>query len=88
MTTIRNVIPYAPNGMSTVGIDAERLRASIAKLISSSTNELEKLIAELEALKARRRTEEMTRTKLSVRRRLLRSLSVADHCSQTHQAGC
>jgi hypothetical protein len=67
MTTIRNVIPYAPNEKSTVGIDAERLRASIAKLISSSTNELEKLIAELEALKARRSPEEMTRTKLSVR---------------------
>jgi hypothetical protein len=33
-----------------VGIDAERLRASIAKLTSSSSNELEKLIAELEAL--------------------------------------
>jgi hypothetical protein len=54
MTTIRNIIPYAPNEKSTVGIDAERLRASIAKLTSSSTNELEKLIAKLEALKARR----------------------------------
>jgi hypothetical protein len=57
----------SPNEKSTVGIDAERLRASIAKLISSSTNEVEKLIAELEALKARRGPEEMTRTKLSVR---------------------
>ena len=72
MTTIRNVIPYAPNEKSTVGIDAERLRASIATLISSSTKELEKLIAELEALKARRGPGEMTRTKLSVRPHLLR----------------
>ena len=64
--TIRNVIPYASNEKSTVGIDAERLRASLAKLISSSTNELEKLIAELEALKAKRRLEEMTRTKLKI----------------------
>ena len=85
MTTIRNVIPYAPNEKSTVGIDAERIRASIAKLMSNSTNELEKLIAELEALKARCRPEEMTRTKLSVRPHLLRS--VADHCSQTHHSG-
>jgi hypothetical protein len=54
----RNIIPYAPNEKSTVGIDAERLRASIAKLTSSSTNELEKLIAELEALKTKRRPEE------------------------------
>jgi hypothetical protein len=57
MTTIRNNIPYAPKEKSTVGIDAERLRVSIATLTSSSTNELEKLIAELEALKARRRPE-------------------------------
>lgn len=54
MTTVRNIIPYAPNEKSTVGIDAERLRASIATLTSSSTNELERLIAKLEALKARR----------------------------------
>ena len=54
MTTLRNIIPYASNEKSTVGIDAERLRASIAKLTSSSTNELENLIAKLEALKARR----------------------------------
>jgi len=33
-----------------VGIDAERLRSSIAKLTSNSTKELEKLITELEAL--------------------------------------
>jgi hypothetical protein len=33
-----------------VGFDAERLRASIAKLTSSSTNELGKLISELESL--------------------------------------
>jgi hypothetical protein len=33
-----------------VGIDAERLRSSIAKLTSSSTNELEKLITELAAM--------------------------------------
>ncbi|MGC2079551.1 MAG: hypothetical protein WA728_26725 [Xanthobacteraceae bacterium] len=33
-----------------VGIDAERIRSSIAKLTSSSTNELEKLVTELEAL--------------------------------------
>jgi hypothetical protein len=33
-----------------VGIDAERLRATIAKLTSSSTNELGKLISELESL--------------------------------------
>jgi hypothetical protein len=35
---------------TTVGIDAERLRSSIAKLTSNSTNELEKLVTELEAL--------------------------------------
>ena len=33
-----------------IGIDAERLRSSIAKLTSNSTKELEKLITELEAL--------------------------------------
>jgi hypothetical protein len=33
-----------------VAIDAERLRSSVAKLTSSSTNELEKLITELEAM--------------------------------------
>jgi hypothetical protein len=33
-----------------VGIDAERLRASIARLTSNSTNELGKLISELESL--------------------------------------
>jgi regulator of replication initiation timing len=36
-----------------VGLDAERLRSSIAKLTSSSTNELDKLITELEALMQR-----------------------------------
>jgi len=36
--------------LSKVGVDAERLRSSIAKLTSNSTRELEKLIAELEAL--------------------------------------
>jgi hypothetical protein len=35
---------------SKVGVDAERLRSSITKLTSNSTKELEKLIAELEAL--------------------------------------
>jgi hypothetical protein len=35
---------------ANVGIDAERRRSSIAKLTSSSTNELEKLINELEAM--------------------------------------
>ena len=35
-----------------VGIDAERLRSSIAKVTSNSTKELEKLITELEALQA------------------------------------
>jgi hypothetical protein len=86
MTTIRNIIPYAPKEKSTIGIDAERLRASIAKLTSSSTSELEKLIAELKALKTRRRSEEMTRTKLSVRPRLLQSLSVANRRSKIHDA--
>jgi hypothetical protein len=32
------------------GMDAERIRSSIARLTSNSTNELEKLISELEAL--------------------------------------
>ena len=36
-----------------VGLDVERLRSSIAKLTSSSTNELDKLIIELEALMQR-----------------------------------
>ena len=35
---------------SKVGIDAERIRSSIAHLTSNSTDELEKLIAELELL--------------------------------------
>ena len=35
---------------SKVGIDAERIRSSIARLTSNSTNELEKLIGELEGL--------------------------------------
>ena len=39
-----------PKPLSKVGVDAERLRSSIAKLTSNSTNELEKLITELEAL--------------------------------------
>jgi len=33
-----------------IGIDAERIRSSIAKLTSTSSNELEKLTTELEAL--------------------------------------
>ena len=53
MTAIRNNIPCAPKEKSTIGIDAERLRASIATLTSSSTNELDKLIIELEALMQR-----------------------------------
>jgi hypothetical protein len=61
MTTIRNIIPYPPNEKSTVGIDAERLRASIAKLTSSSTSELERLIAKLEALNARRTNKKQKR---------------------------
>ena len=36
-----------------VWLDVERLRSSIAKLTSSSTNELDKLITELEALMQR-----------------------------------
>jgi hypothetical protein len=35
---------------SKVGIDAERLRSSIARLTSNSTDELERLIVELERL--------------------------------------
>ncbi len=35
---------------SKVGIDAERIRSSIARLTSNSTDELEKLTAELERL--------------------------------------
>ena len=35
---------------SKVGIDAERIRSSIARLTSNSTDELEKLIGELERL--------------------------------------
>jgi hypothetical protein len=35
---------------SKVGIDAERIRSSIARLTSNSTDELEKLIAELDRL--------------------------------------
>jgi len=35
---------------SKVGIDAERIRSSIARLTSNSTDELEKLVAELERL--------------------------------------
>jgi hypothetical protein len=34
-----------------IGIDAERIRCSIAKLTSTSTSELEKLTTELEALR-------------------------------------
>ena len=40
----------AQTAHTKVGIDAERLRSSIAKLTSNSTKELEKLIAELAAL--------------------------------------
>ena len=36
--------------LSKVGVDAERLRSSIAKLTSNSTKELDKLVNELEAL--------------------------------------
>ena len=36
---------------SKVGIDAERIRSSIARLTSNSTDELEKLVAELERLR-------------------------------------
>ena len=40
----------AQTAHSKVGIDAERIRSSIARLSSNSTDELEKLIAELERL--------------------------------------
>ena len=38
------------SAQTKVGLDVERLRSSIAKLTSSSTNEVDKLIIELEAL--------------------------------------
>jgi hypothetical protein len=38
----------AQTAQTKVGIDAERIRSSIARLTSNSTDELEKLIAELE----------------------------------------
>jgi hypothetical protein len=38
----------AQTAHTKVGIDAERIRSSIARLTSNSTSELEKLIAELE----------------------------------------
>jgi hypothetical protein len=40
----------AQSAHSKVGIDAERIRSSIARLTSNSTAELEKLITELEQL--------------------------------------
>ena len=40
----------AQTAHSKVGIDAERIRSSIARLTSNSTVELEKLIAELERM--------------------------------------
>jgi hypothetical protein len=40
----------AQTAHSKVGIDAERIRSSIARLTSNSTDELEKLVAELEQL--------------------------------------
>jgi hypothetical protein len=40
----------APIAHSKVGIDAERIRSAIARLTSNSTDELEKLVAELERL--------------------------------------
>jgi hypothetical protein len=40
----------AETAHTKIGIDAERIRSSIARLTSNSTNELEKLIAELEQL--------------------------------------
>jgi hypothetical protein len=43
-------IKPAQSAHSKVGIDAERIRSSIARLSSNSTDELEKLIAELERL--------------------------------------
>jgi len=86
MTTIRNIIPYAPKEKSTIGIDAERLRASIAKLTSNSTNELEKLIAKLEALKTMRKPEETAVTKPSAGPHLEPSLLVADCRSRVRDA--
>ena len=41
---------FAQAAHSKVGIDAERIRSSIARLTSNSTDDLEKLIAELERL--------------------------------------
>jgi len=46
---VENTKP-AQTAHSKVGIDAERIRSSIARLTSNSTDELEKLIAELERL--------------------------------------
>jgi hypothetical protein len=43
-------IKSAQTGHTKVGIDAERIRSSIARLTSNSTDELEKLSAELERL--------------------------------------
>ena len=43
-------IKSAQTAHSNVGIDAERIRASIARLTSKSTDELEKLIGELSQL--------------------------------------
>lgn len=43
-------IKPAQTAHSKVGIDAERIRSSIARLTSNSTHELEKLIAELQGL--------------------------------------
>jgi hypothetical protein len=43
-------IKSAQTAHSKVGIDAERIRASIARLTSNSTDELEKLIGELSQL--------------------------------------
>ena len=40
----------AETARTKIGIDAERIRSSIARLTSNSTDELEKLIAELERL--------------------------------------
>ena len=40
----------AQTAHTKVGIDAERIRSSIARLTSNSTDELEKLISELERL--------------------------------------
>jgi hypothetical protein len=46
---VENTKP-AHTAHSKVGIDAERIRSSIARLTSNSTDELEKLITELEQL--------------------------------------